>query len=61
MVINDQSEIIAIKITKGNKDDRKAFEEMVVKRGLKGKGYADKGYISRALSELSWGNEMAYR
>lgn len=49
MIINDQSQIIAIKITKGNKDDRKAFEEMVTTANLKGKCYADKGYISKGL------------
>ena len=49
MIINDNSEIIAIKITKGNVDDRKAFEEMATKRDLKGKCYADKGYISKDL------------
>ena len=49
MIINDKSEIIAIKITKGNTDDRKAFEEMVIKKDLKGKCYADKGYISKDL------------
>ena len=49
MIINDKSEIIAIKITRGNTDDRKAFEEMVIKKGLKGKCYADKGYISKDL------------
>lgn len=49
MIINDKSEIVAIKITKGNVDDRKAFEEMVIKKGLKGKVYADKGYISKDL------------
>ena len=43
MIINDKSEIIAIKITKGNYDDRKAFEEMAIKKDLKGKVYADKG------------------
>jgi len=49
MIINDKSEIVAIKITKGNVDDRKAFEEMTIKKGLKGKCYADKGYISKDL------------
>jgi hypothetical protein len=49
IVINDKSEIVAIKITKGNKDDRKAFEEMAIKKELKGKCYADKGYISKDL------------
>lgn len=49
MIINDKSEIVAIKITQGNKDDRKAFEDMVIKKDLKGKVYADKGYISKDL------------
>ena len=49
MIINDKSKIIAIKITKGNTDDRKAFEEMVIKKNLKGRCYADKGYISKNL------------
>ena len=49
MIINDKSEIVAIKVTKGNVDDRKAFEEMAIKSGLKGKCYADKVYISKNL------------
>jgi hypothetical protein len=49
MIINDKSEIVAIKITQGNVDDRKAFEEMAIKKDLKGKVYADKGYISKDL------------
>ncbi len=47
MVINDKSEIVAIQITKGNTDGRKAFEEMAIKKDLKGKCYADKGYLSK--------------
>ena len=49
MIINDRSQIIAIKITQGNKDDRVAFEELIAKTNLKGKCYADKGYISKSL------------
>lgn len=49
MIINDKSEIVALKITQGNTDDRKAFEEMVISKGLKGKVYADKGYMSKDL------------
>ncbi|WP_375327175.1 IS982 family transposase [Candidatus Tisiphia endosymbiont of Nemotelus uliginosus] len=49
MIINNQSEIIAIKITQGNVDDRKAFEAMVVSKGLIGKCYGDKGYLSKEL------------
>ena len=51
MVINDKSQIVAVKITPGNNDDRKAFENMVIARNLKGKVYADKGYILRSLFE----------
>jgi len=51
MIINDKSEIIAIKTTQGNVDDRAAFEEMAVKNHLKGKAYADKGYISKEIFE----------
>ncbi|CEO17891.1 hypothetical protein RMONA_07700 [Rickettsia monacensis] len=32
MIINDKGEIIAVKITKGNVDDRIAFEAMVIKK-----------------------------
>jgi len=49
VIINDKSEIVAVKITEGNIDDRKAFEEMVIKKNLKGKCYADNGYISKEL------------
>lgn len=49
MIINDKSEIVAIKITQGNIDDRKAFESMAIKGELKGKCYADKGYLSKDL------------
>ncbi len=48
-LIADKSEIIAIKITEGNIDDRKAFEAMVIKNNLQGKCYADKGYISKEM------------
>ena len=49
MVINENSEIVAIKITKGNVDDRKAFEKIVTANGLQGRCYADKGYISKNM------------
>jgi len=49
MIINDKSEIVAIQITKGNVGDRKAFEEMVIQKELKGKCYSDRSYISKEL------------
>lgn len=32
MIINNKSEVVAIKITKGNTDDRKTFESMVTSK-----------------------------
>lgn len=49
MIINDRSEIVAIKITKGGKDDRAALSDIVRSKNIKGKVYADKGYISQDL------------
>ena len=47
MIINDIGQIIAIKITKGNIDDRTPVTELTKK--LKGSVYADKGYIGADL------------
>ena len=45
MIINDKGQIIAVRITQGNVDDRAAFEAMAVRQELRGKCYADKGYF----------------
>ena len=50
MVINDVGQIIAIKITKGNVDDRTPVAELTKK--LKGSVYADKGYIRAKLFKV---------
>ena len=47
MVINNIGQIISIKITKGNIDDRAPVEELL--KNLKGSAYADKGYIKHNL------------
>ena len=47
MIINDVGQIMAIKITKGNVDDRTPVAELTKK--LKGYIYADKGYIGADL------------
>ena len=52
VVINNKGEIIALKITPGNVDDRAVMEAMT--RGLKGKLFADKGYISKKLFAQLW-------
>ncbi len=47
VIINDKSEITALKITPGNVDDRAVLD--AVSHGLKGKIFADKVYISKKL------------
>lgn len=47
LVINDQGEIMAVRVTPGNVDDRQTIDEMT--RLLKGWLFADKGYISKVL------------
>jgi len=47
LIINHKGQIMAIKITPGNTDDRKALMAMV--KELKGKCFADKGYIGKNI------------
>lgn len=47
IVINHKGEVMAVRITKGNVDDRTPLDEMT--EALKGSLYADKGYISKEL------------
>jgi hypothetical protein len=49
LVINDEGELLALKLTAGNVDDRAPVPELT--RGLFGKLFGDKGYISQALFE----------
>lgn len=52
LVINHNGEIMAVKVTPGNVDDRKPLDAMT--KGLKGKVLADKGYISGKLFGNLW-------
>jgi len=56
LIINDKGEMLSFYLTKGNVDDRntKAITEMT--KELFGKLFGDKGYISKVLSDLLWGN-----
>ena len=47
LIINDKRQIVVVKITPGNVDDRSALEPMT--KGLKGKIFADKGYLGKDL------------
>lgn len=48
LIINHLGEIVALKLTEGNEDDRKPVPELA--EGLWGKLYGGKGYISQALT-----------
>jgi len=43
---------MAVKITPGNTDDRAALRDIA--RNLKGKYYADKGYIGKKIFKELW-------
>ncbi|AFY38372.1 transposase IS4 family protein [[Leptolyngbya] sp. PCC 7376] len=49
LVINDHGELLNVKITPGNTNDRKPVVELL--KGLSGKVFADKGYVSQALAQ----------
>ena len=50
LIVNDQGELLAFRLTPGNVDDREPVPEMV--KGIFGKLFGDKGYISQTLFEL---------
>ena len=52
LLINHKGQLIAFRITPGNKDDRKPLEAMSA--ALQGKIFADKGYLSQSLLERLW-------
>lgn len=56
LIINDKGEILAFYLTKGNVDDRNVKVMTDMTKDIFGKLFADKGYISKALSDLLFGN-----
>ena len=56
LIINDKGEILAFYLTRGNVDDRdlRVMESMT--KEVFGKLFGDKGYVSKALSDLLFGN-----
>jgi hypothetical protein len=52
LVINDQGELLGVRITAGNVDDRDPVPELV--QGLFGKLFGDRGYISQDLFAHLW-------
>lgn len=58
IAVSDSGELLAVKLTKANVDDRKPVKSLV--KNLYGKLFGDKGYISSKLAEalLSQGIEL---
>ena len=56
LIINDKGEILNFYLTKGNVDDRDAKTITNMTKKIFGKLFGDKGYISKALSDLLFGN-----
>ena len=52
LLINHKGQLMAFRITAGNKDDRKPLEAMSA--ALQGKIFSDKGYLSQLLLERLW-------
>jgi len=52
IVINDKGELLNFVITPGNVDDREPLKNPEFIKKLKGKLYADKGYISKELTQI---------
>lgn len=52
LIINDKGEILNFVITQANVDDRAPLKDKNFIQAIKGKLYADKGYVSKALTEL---------
>ena len=52
LLINHKGQLMAFRITAGNKDDRQPLEAMSA--ALQGKVFADKGYLSKSLLERLW-------
>ena len=51
-VVNDKGEILNFIITQGHVDDREPLKNQSFIKALKGKLFADKGYISKAITQF---------
>lgn len=56
IIINDKGEILSFYLTKGNVDDRNTKVITQMTKEIFGKLFGDKGYISKALSDILFGN-----
>jgi hypothetical protein len=52
LIINDRGDLLALRLTPGNVDDRRPVPELAA--GLWGKLFGDRGYVSEALFQQLW-------
>lgn len=52
LIINDKGEILSFTITQANVDDREPLKNEGFLRGIFGKLFADKGYISKKIADI---------
>lgn len=52
LIVNDKGEVLNFVITQGNVDDRQPLKNQSFIKNIKGKLYADKGYVSKELTKL---------
>ncbi len=56
LVVNDCGELLSLRLTPGNTDDRRPVPELV--KGLFGKLFGDKGYVSQPLFEMLFDEQV---
>ncbi len=56
LVINDCGELLSLRLTPGNVDDRRPVPEMI--KGLFGKLFGDRGYVSQPLFETLYDQQV---
>lgn len=59
LIINDKGEILSFYLTRGNVDDRNLKVLTDMTKQLFGKLFGDKGYVSKMLSDILWGNGIS--
>src|SRR5262245_1887380 len=56
LIVNDEGELLAFRVTPGNVDDRRPVEQLAT--GLGGQLFGDRGYISQALHDSLLGQGL---
>ena len=56
LIVNDQGELLAFRVSPGEVDDRNPVEQMA--QELWGHLYGDRGYISKVLHDALWANGL---